>query len=156
MKKYTTEPAKVYINSATETIRNRSIVKNIGQRQSFQRNSGDLKTPSTILNFKKMPTNKNNRYLLFMFERETIYIDTKTNLSLWTTKPDHCVEKICVRSFFLVRFFPAFRLSMGIYRASLRIHSEGGEMRTKSAPNPNTFHAVDARTLLRYFNTTVL
>ena len=31
------------------------------------------KTLSTILHFKKMPTNKKNRYLLFMFEGETIY-----------------------------------------------------------------------------------
>ena len=31
------------------------------------------KTLSTILHFKKMPTNKKNRYFLFMFEGETIY-----------------------------------------------------------------------------------
>ena len=30
-------------------------------------------TSSTILHFKKMPTNKKNRYLLLMFERETVY-----------------------------------------------------------------------------------
>ena len=43
MKKYTREPAKVHLNSVMETIRNRSIMKNIGQIQSFQRNTGDLK-----------------------------------------------------------------------------------------------------------------
>ena len=35
MKKYTTEPAKVYLNSVMETIRNNSIMKNIGQIQEF-------------------------------------------------------------------------------------------------------------------------
>ena len=77
MKKYTTEPAKVHLNSVMETIRNNLIMKNIGQIQSFQRNTGDLKsprkTPSTILHFKKMLTNKKKRYLVSMFERETIY-----------------------------------------------------------------------------------
>ena len=29
--------------------------------------------PSTISHFKKTPTNKKSRYLLFVFERETIY-----------------------------------------------------------------------------------
>ena len=43
MKKYTTEPAKVHLDSVMETIRNRSIMKNIEQIQSFQRNAGDLK-----------------------------------------------------------------------------------------------------------------
>ena len=43
MKKYTTEPAKVHLNSVLETIRNHLIIKNIGQIQSFQRNTGDLK-----------------------------------------------------------------------------------------------------------------
>ena len=42
MKKYTTEPAKVHLNSFMETTRNRSIMKNIGQMQSFQRNTEDL------------------------------------------------------------------------------------------------------------------
>ena len=74
MKKYTTEPAKVHLNSVMETIRNRSIMKNIGQIQNFRMNTGDINNSrSTILYFKKMPTNRKNRYLLFMFQRETIY-----------------------------------------------------------------------------------
>ena len=76
-KKYTTEPAKVHLNSVMETLRNHSIMKNIGQIQNFRRNTRDLKnsskTSSTILHFKKMPTNKKNRYLLFMFEWKTVY-----------------------------------------------------------------------------------
>ena len=32
MKKYTTEPAKVHLNSVIETIRNHLIMKNIGQK----------------------------------------------------------------------------------------------------------------------------
>ena len=39
MKKYTTEPAKVHLNSVMETIRNHLIMKNMGQIQSFQRNT---------------------------------------------------------------------------------------------------------------------
>ena len=32
-------------------------------------------------------------------------VDTKTNLSLWTTKPDHFVESVRVQRFFLVWIF---------------------------------------------------
>ena len=82
MAKYTTKPAKVHLNIVMETIRNHSTMKNIGQMQNFRRNTRGLKnlkyiflskTSGTILHFKKVPPNKKNRYLLFMFERETIY-----------------------------------------------------------------------------------
>ena len=43
MKKYATEPAKVDLNNVMETIRNHLIMKNTGQIQSFQGNTGDLK-----------------------------------------------------------------------------------------------------------------
>ena len=43
MRKYTTEPAKIHLNSAIETSRNHSIMKNIGQIKNFRRNTGDLK-----------------------------------------------------------------------------------------------------------------
>ena len=36
MKKYTTKPAKVHLNSVMETIRNHLILKNIGQKLSKQ------------------------------------------------------------------------------------------------------------------------
>ena len=42
-----------------------------------------------------------------------------TNLSLWATKPDHCVESVLVRSFFLVRMF-------------FRIWAEYGDLQRKS------------------------
>ena len=38
MKKYTTEPAKAYLNSVTEIIRNLSITENQGQNLLDQRN----------------------------------------------------------------------------------------------------------------------
>ena len=83
MKKYTTEPAKVHLNSVVETIRNHSIMKNIGQIQNFRRNTGDLKnsstTSSTILHFRKMPTNKKNRYLLFSLNEKLFIIEQKIN-----------------------------------------------------------------------------
>ena len=87
-----------------------------------------------------MSTNKKNRH----------------SLSLSTTKPDHCVESVRVRSFILVRIFPAFGLNLETYRVSPRIHSECGGMRARQTLNVNTFHAVDVRTLLRHFNTVVL
>ena len=81
MKKYTTEPAKVHLNSVMETIRNRSIMKNIGQTQNFRMNTGDMNNSrSTILYFKKMPPNRKNRYLLFMFQQETIIEHQGNNL----------------------------------------------------------------------------
>ena len=36
----------------------------------------------------------------------SLSVDTKTNLSLWTTKLDHCVESVRVWSFFWCQFFP--------------------------------------------------
>ena len=51
MKKYTTEPAKAHLNSAMENIRNRSIMKNIGQVQNFRRNTGDLKNSKHNLKY---------------------------------------------------------------------------------------------------------
>ena len=64
MEKYATEPAKVHLNCDMETIRNHSIMENTGQIQNFRRNTFIL---DTILYFKKMPTNKKSRHLLFMF-----------------------------------------------------------------------------------------
>ena len=47
-----------------------------------------------------------------------------------------------------------------IYKAKMtsnpRIPSECGVIQAKATPNANNFHAVDNRTFLRYFNTTVL
>ena len=51
MKKYTTEPEKVHLNSVMETIRNHSIMKNIGQIQNFRRKAGDLNNSKHNLNY---------------------------------------------------------------------------------------------------------
>ena len=40
MKKYTTEPTKVHLSSVMETIRNHSIMKNIGKIQNVRKNTG--------------------------------------------------------------------------------------------------------------------
>ena len=58
--------------------------------------------------------------------------------------------------FFSGATFPATGLSMEICRASPSSHSECDETRTRPTPNADTFHAVDVRTLLHYFNTIVL
>ena len=58
-------------------------MKSIGQIQNFRRNTGALKNSKRNLEynltFKKMPTNKKNRYLLFMFEREPVFIENQGN-----------------------------------------------------------------------------
>ena len=51
MKNYTTEPAKVHLNSVMKTIRNHSIMKNIGQIKNFQRYTGDLKNSKQNLEY---------------------------------------------------------------------------------------------------------
>ena len=61
-----------------------------------------------------------------------------------------------IYSYLLFFFFPAFGLNMKTCRVSSHIHSECGIIRARLTPNTNTFHAVDVRTLLRYFNTIVL
>ena len=57
-----------------KTIINYSIMETIGQIQKFRRNVGALKNSKhslgTTLYFKKMPTNKIKRFLIFMFERK--------------------------------------------------------------------------------------
>ena len=84
----------------------------------------------------------------------SLSVDTRTNLILGTTKADHCVKSVCVRSW--CELFPAFGLNMDTYRVSLRIHSECGEIRVRSTPNTITFHAVDVSTSLRYFDIIIL
>ena len=51
MKKYPTEKAKVHLNSVMETIKNHSIMKNIGQIQNFRRNTGDFKNSKQNLKY---------------------------------------------------------------------------------------------------------
>ena len=51
MKKYTTGPAKVHLNSVMETIRNHSIMKSIGQIQNFRRDTEDLKNSQHNLKY---------------------------------------------------------------------------------------------------------
>ena len=52
MKKYTTEPVKVHLNSVMETTRNHSIMENIGQiellKEYWRLKISKQKTSSTI------------------------------------------------------------------------------------------------------------
>ena len=162
-----------------ETIRNHPIIKNIKQIQNFRRNTGDLKNSKENLEYnftfqKDADQQKEQVFVIYVWTnnylslniKETTFwtkemnlslsVDRKANLSLWTAKPDQCVESVRVRSFFLVRIFPVFRLNMENYRVSPCIHSKFGVMRATPTPNANNFHAVGVRTLLRYFNTIVL
>ena len=51
MKEYTTEPAKVHLNSVMKTIRNHLTTKIIGQIQNFRRNTGGLKNSKHNLKY---------------------------------------------------------------------------------------------------------
>ena len=50
-KKNTKQPAKIHLNSVMDTIRSYLIMKNIGQIQGFQRNTGDLKNSKQNPNY---------------------------------------------------------------------------------------------------------
>ena len=98
------------------------------QSYPLKRRGTQSTTSSTILYFKKMPTNKKKRYLLFIIERKTVYHWTprkqssklkKWTLSLWTRKPNHFVESVLVRSIFLVQIFS-------------RIWTKYGDLQSKS------------------------
>ena len=52
-----------------------------------------------------------------------------------------CVKIVCIRSYSSAHF-PAFRLNTNSHRVSLGIQSKCGKMRTRIAPNRDTFHAV--------------
>ena len=68
------EPGKVHLNSDMATIRNHSIMKNIGQIQNFPRNNGVLKNSkhnikyNVIFSKKADQPKKKTRYFSFMFE----------------------------------------------------------------------------------------
>ena len=137
--KYTTEPVKVHLNSDTETLRNHSIMKNIGQIQNFRRNTGDLKKSKgtricyLCLN-EKFLSLKTKETFLTKEMNLSLSEDTETNLILCTTKPDHCVENVLARKFFFCwQFFLAFGLNMEAYRVNLRSHSECGEILARAS-----------------------
>ena len=69
MKKYTTKPGKVHLNSVMETKGNHLIMKNIGQIQNFQRNTGDLKSSNPEYNFtfqKNTDQQKEQVFLIYL------------------------------------------------------------------------------------------
>ena len=76
----------------------------------------------------------------------SLTVDTKTNLSLQITKHDHCAEKICVSRFYFISFWYGHLRSKSRYllRMWRNLHQNG-----------NTFHAMDVRLFLRYFDITV-
>ena len=50
MEEFTSVPANINLNINMKTIKIHSIMKNIGQRQNFRRNAGDLKNSKNNLN----------------------------------------------------------------------------------------------------------
>ena len=63
----------------------------------------------------------------------------------------HCVKSVRIRSF-SGPYFPAFGMNVERYSVSLRIQSECGKMRTRKAPNTDTFHAVQIEKMLTAIN----
>ena len=135
MEKYTAGSAKVHLNS--ETVRqikcNFKFWKDTDQQKEevfaiyvWMENFLSLNTKKTTFSTKEMNL--------------ILSLDTKTNLSFWTAKPEHCVKSIYVWSFFLFDFFLAFGL----------------KIRTRPTLYANILHAVDARTLPLYFDTIML
>ena len=62
----------------------------------------------------------------------SLSLEKKTNLSLSTTKHDHCAEeKVSVLRFLKCKFLTAFHFNMDTYRVSPHIHSECEEIWTR-------------------------
>ena len=81
MKKYTTEPAKVHLNSVMETIRNHSIMKNIGQIQNFRRNTGELKAQPQVQFYilKRCPPTKRTGICYLCLNEKLFIIEHQRN-----------------------------------------------------------------------------
>ena len=87
----------------------------------------------------------------------SLSVETKTILRLWNTKPYHCAKKCsCSEPFSDMSSFPEFALNMEKYRVNRHIHFKCGYIQARPTLNATNFQAVDVRTLLRYFGTTLL
>ena len=67
-----------------------------------------------------------------------------------------CGKWSCSKYFSGANFFPRLHWIMETCRVKPRIYSECDLMRVRPTLNGNTLHAVDVRTLLRYFDTIAL
>ena len=74
MEKYITEPAKVHLNSHMETIRNHSIMKNIGQIQNFGSNTGDLKNSKHSLKYNQHNQVQRRTGICYLCLKEKLFI----------------------------------------------------------------------------------
>ena len=63
---------------------------------------------------------------------------------------EHCVKNVRIRSYSGPHFL-AFRRNTQRYGVSLRIQSERRQMRTRTTPNTDTFHAVEVTKLDNQF-----
>ena len=166
MVKYTTDQAKVHLNSDMEAIRN-SIMKNVRQMQNFRRITWDLKNSKHNLKYnfiflKNVDQQKEQVicYQVSLITKETTFQtkemdlskDTKTNLSLLATKLT------------TMRKMPVFEVRVHVHiwteywdlRVSPRIHSECGVIRARSTPMLTLFTQMSSEHLLCHFNTIVL
>ena len=122
------EPAKVHLNSDMETIRNHSIMKKYRKDTELlkeYRRPKELNVQPQVQFYilkRYQPTKKLvfvncvwTKNCLSLNTKETTFktkemnfslnVDTHKKLSLWTIKPGHYLESVCIRSFFLVPIF---------------------------------------------------
>ena len=112
MEKYTTDQAKVHLNSDMEAIRN-SIMKNVRQMQNFRRITWDLKNSKHNLKYnfiflKNVDQQKEQVicYQVSLITKETTFQTKEMDLSLrhknkfklTNHKTDHYAENVRVRS----------------------------------------------------------
>ena len=82
MKKFTTELAKVHLNSVMETIRNHSIMKSIGQMQNFRKNTEDSQNSKYNLKYnftfeKDYPNKKKPVFVIYVWTRNCLSLNAK-------------------------------------------------------------------------------
>ena len=82
----------------------------------------------------------------------SLSVDTKTNLNLWTRKPDHCEESAHVLNFSLVQIFSAVGLNMETYKVNPSIHSEYGEIQTRSTQENEHFSSSGWKNIAKLFS----
>ena len=168
MKKYTTEPAKVHINSDIETVRNHSIMQNRTDTELSKKYWGlkELKVQPQVQFYMLRRYRPIKRagicYIclnekLFIIEHQVKDLVNQRNELIFKCRHKNKFKLMSVFGTFLwYESFSTFELNIETYRVNLRIHSELGEIRIRPTPNANAFHELDKRTLLRYFDTNML
>ena len=76
-----------------------------------------------------------------ILRQENTGLATFLNFRNFVVENVHSVKSVRIRSFSGL-YFPAFGMNTERYGVYLRIQSECGKIRTRKAPNTDSFHAV--------------